>query len=73
MKNPARDLILRCPTPHLHALYPLLANLYADVLRTFYDLKLVLDSIIATNRDHRFGANTKFFYKSTCLSDQYCF
>jgi hypothetical protein len=43
MKSPARYLILRCSTSHLHALYPLLANLYADTLRNFYDLKLVLD------------------------------
>lgn len=43
MKTPSRYLILRCPTQHLHALYPLLANLHADTLRNFYDLKLVLD------------------------------
>lgn len=43
MKNPARYLILGCPIQHLLALYPLLADLYADAMRTFYGLKLVLD------------------------------
>jgi hypothetical protein len=43
MKNPARCLLRRHPTWHLLALYPLLANLYVNALRMFYELKLVLD------------------------------